>query len=344
MSSATAASAAAPRVVAAPQKYNHLNPASAAYSVKNAIAMSKLSDAAYLPQAEFTKVAKSLGFDDVRFFTKGSSQAYVVVKDDAVVVAFRGTEKKAGDFIDDAKVVRTEFVTGEKGTKVHRGFKAATEDVWAGPNGIEATLKSLRSAKPGRSVLLTGHSLGGAMATVATAELAKAGTPATGTYVFGSPRVGNEEFAAWFDKTVTTLYPHQKQNDAVTRVPGLLNWLPELSDWSEVGHKNQRYLAGTGDVMVGAGWSDKFMDRFYGRVESSIPKFEKTLDWAMEHGSAKTKAAIYAARKLVNLANPSEEPKEKITRSWADIWMTDGIRDHSMAGYVDAVSKMTAKD
>lgn len=333
--------------VAAPvtrAKYNHLNPASAQYSGKNAAALAKLSDAAYLEPAEFKKVAASLGFDDARFFTKGSSQAYVAVKGDAVVVAFRGTEGKLGDFIDDAKVRREAFNSGEKDTKVHRGFQDATRDVWAGPEGIAAHLTKLRAANPKRSVLLTGHSLGGAMATIAAAELARAGTPATASYVYGSPIVGNKEFATWFDKTITAFYPHQKQNDFVTRVPSLMNWVPEFSDWVEVGHKNQRYLGGDGSVMVGASRTDKFVDRAFGRIESGIPKVVASWDKVIDGASFEAKAALFAAKKLINMAKPSEAPVDEKKPTWSEIWFTDGLKDHKMVNYVNGTAINNTND
>jgi len=90
-----------------------------------------LADAAYLPIDQFRAVAGRLGFSDVRFHSKGSSQGSIAVKDDVIVVAFRGTETKLGDLIDDVKVIgKSDFasdVAGQPAGEVHRGFKSALQ-------------------------------------------------------------------------------------------------------------------------------------------------------------------------------------------------------------------------
>jgi predicted lipase len=45
---------------------------------------------------------------------------------------------------------------------------------------------------------IAGHSLGGAIATHATAHLIKAGHKVDVSYTFGSPRVGNHDFSVWY--------------------------------------------------------------------------------------------------------------------------------------------------
>lgn len=49
------------------------------------------------------------------------------------------------------------------------------------------------------SLWLTGHSLGGAMATLAAAWLAERKIPFSGAYTFGQPRVGDDNFQVAFD-------------------------------------------------------------------------------------------------------------------------------------------------
>ena len=54
------------------------------------------------------------------------------------------------------------------------------------------------------------------------------------------------------------------------------------------------------------------------------------------------RSSALPGKKLINIAVPPNPPEEKITRTWADIWMTDGVRDHSMAGYVKATAAVNA--
>ena len=54
-------------------------------------------------------------------------------------------------------------------------------------------------AADGGTVLVTGHSLGAALATLCAADLAARGAPVA-CYTFASPRVGNRTFAAWLGR------------------------------------------------------------------------------------------------------------------------------------------------
>lgn len=79
-----------------------------------------------------------------------------------------------------------------------------------------------RAYKP---IWLTGHSLGGALSTVFTYRLMKAGVPVKGLITFGSPRVGNDIFEYFLesamqeDGTEGNLLRFQHDNDGVTRIP-----------------------------------------------------------------------------------------------------------------------------
>src|SRR5262249_24342235 len=99
-----------------------------------------------------------------------------------------------------------DFFLGPDG--MHRGFRRALDQVW---DDLETHLDELRS----RPLWLTGHSLGGALATLAAARLATT-RGGKGLYTFGCPRVGNATF--------TTTVPHPwhrfvNSNDVVARLP-----------------------------------------------------------------------------------------------------------------------------
>ena len=92
---------------------------------------------------------------------------------------------------------------------MHRGFA----------RGLSHVLPTLESALAGETKLLvvTGHSLGGAMATLAASRLRPAGL-----YTFGAPRVGNHDFAGCIDRQVDDGLTYQRFVgccDIVTRVP-----------------------------------------------------------------------------------------------------------------------------
>lgn len=75
------------------------------------------------------------------------------------------------------------------GGRVHSGFKGALGEVWG---MLLPEIEALH--EQGLKIWLAGHSLGAALATLAVDRLAHV----QGLYTFGSPRVGDREFAARF--------------------------------------------------------------------------------------------------------------------------------------------------
>ena len=135
-----------------------------------------------------------------------------------LVLAFRGTEKKVSDWLTDARCVPA--VQGE--ARVHTGFleaftatrddtgrtvKEVVEDVLARPDARDDAGRPL-------PLFITGHSLGGALALLATRLVAPDVNGAC--YTFGAPRVGNYEY---FRFVRTPVYRVVNSADVVPRVP-----------------------------------------------------------------------------------------------------------------------------
>ena len=135
-----------------------------------------------------------------------------------VVIAFRGTEKKVSDWLTDAQCVPTLLGKG----KVHTGFLEAftqkknvdgktTKDV------VNEILRSPDTKDENGNPLplfITGHSLGGALALLATRLVA---SNVNGScYTFGAPRIGNYEY---FRFLKTPVYRIVNSSDIVPRVP-----------------------------------------------------------------------------------------------------------------------------
>jgi triacylglycerol lipase len=135
-----------------------------------------------------------------------------------VVVAFRGTEKKISDWLTDADA--TPVVVDA--TKVHGGFQKAFQ---VKTNDSAKTAQDLvreimdsdhtKGADGSRLPLfITGHSLGGALALLATRNVAPNVNGAC--YTFGAPRVANYEY---FKDVKTPIYRVVNSSDVVPRVP-----------------------------------------------------------------------------------------------------------------------------
>ena len=158
-----------------------------------------------------------------------------------MIVAFRGTEVKGGfarvarDILSDSRALP---VDSGQGGKLHRGFRDALDEVWDGAPAQRRLRDFLARLDPDghRSVWLTGHSLGAALATLAAHRQGRV----RGLYTFGSPRVGDARFAADFHVPTWRFVNHQ---DLVPNLP------PRLAPFFPYGHVGElKYIDRTGQV------------------------------------------------------------------------------------------------
>lgn len=171
------------------------------------------------------------------------AQAYVMSDSKDVLVACRGTEPTAiNDVLADLKMFPVKHhIAG----RVHRGFYAEYDKVIP---GIKEALKK-HDKKGDKTVWVTGHSLGGAMAVLVAAEL----QPSGGLHTFGQPRVGNKEFLKSLDGI--KYYRYRNNNDIVTAVP---------PSWLFFRHGGVlRYINTYGNIRP-ATWAQRFKDKCRG--------------------------------------------------------------------------------
>lgn len=158
-----------------------------------------ISRLAYLDDAreQFSK----LGYNEWYLIDIDGAQVHIAANAQEVIVAFRGTEPtEFNDIKADLKAYH------KKG--FHGGFLNEFKKVQA---QLIDRLGKLKRAMP-RPVYITGHSLGGAMATVAAYHL----PTAKGLYTFGSPRA-----VSLFNRQKLQV-PHYRtvnNNDIVPKVP-----------------------------------------------------------------------------------------------------------------------------
>ncbi|MDC7233568.1 MAG: lipase family protein [Spirochaetales bacterium] len=140
----------------------------------------------------FARMAFQLaGFDHFRFFQGKGTECMVSWNRKAVIVSFRGTELKSSSVLHEIRTdLNTLPVDFDRGGKVHKGFLKGLEEVWSGEDGLEQFLITLQSEKRKRPLWICGHSLGGALATLCFARIPHA----AGLYVYGAPRVGDQDF------------------------------------------------------------------------------------------------------------------------------------------------------
>ncbi|KAG8722709.1 hypothetical protein FRC08_012588 [Ceratobasidium sp. 394] len=103
--------------------------------------------------------------------------------------------------------------------KVHDGFRNAQANT---APAVLAAVKKIIAERGATKVTTTGHSLGGAIATLDAAFL-KLNLPSTisiKAVTYGQPRVGNQEFANWIDKIIPDFSRITHEHDVIPIVPG----------------------------------------------------------------------------------------------------------------------------
>lgn len=177
----------------------------------------------YDPQEEEKKLRENIEFLNlklVKTFDNKGTQAILLEDDKSVYLGFRGTEATSiKDIKSDTNAVTT---TCETGGKIHSGFNDAFSQVY-----LEISQTLTKEEYKNKPLFITGHSLGGALATVAAKKLTHTGG-ISACYTFGSPRVGDAE---WVENIKAPIYRVVNAADPVTMLPpgtetiGVVSWV-----------------------------------------------------------------------------------------------------------------------
>ncbi|MDG4813469.1 lipase family protein [Hydrogenovibrio sp. 3SP14C1] len=176
----------------------------------------------YDPQKEKQKLEENtafLGMHLVETFDNNGTQAILLENDTSLFLGFRGTEPTSiKDIKSDTKATT---IACESGGKIHSGFSEAFNQIAI---EVQQTLNKEQFSK--KPLFITGHSLGGALATIAAKKITHNGGIAA-CYTFGSPRAGDID---WFTNIKTPIYRLVNAADPVTMLPpgsetiGLFAW------------------------------------------------------------------------------------------------------------------------
>jgi triacylglycerol lipase len=180
-------------------------PRATSFSTANAQLLAQASTVAYDSPERCVKWAKVSGFTGAfDFFDNHDTQGFVAESGDAIIVAFRGTQpNRPMDWFVDFRATSDPW--DHQAGKVHSGFYSALRKVWGVtlPNG-EVLPKRLVN-RGSKTIWITGHSLGGALAELCAAQaLFCSKIPVQGVYTFGQPRVGTKEFADAVNAKIAT--------------------------------------------------------------------------------------------------------------------------------------------
>jgi len=190
-------------------------------------------------------------------------------------IAFRGSEKRRDwytnlEFDADrpefiAEVVRGEIISNQEksypyedksasGVEMHSGFARAYLSV-------RDRLFELLNERSPAQLILTGHSLGGALATLCASDVRHHFSELNlEIYTFGSPRVGNRNFSQLFNQRIRASYRFVYGMDIVPALP---------RPWQGYQHVDEEYRLGT-----------RFSLRFFSRQinDHAIANYVKSLE------------------------------------------------------------------
>jgi len=256
----------------------NVEPYKTTLSQGNAYWMAKIAKEIYKSQSDHPKdnhtpdkvsILTNLQKEDKNFIavfpiSKNSAQAALIQHKDYFCLAFRGTDESL-DWLDNLNMFSEKVLFGE----FHRGFWNSVKDIWdylynefnalnRFENGLDKNGKILYKKLP---LFLTGHSLGGAMATIAAARLIHLDVPFTSVYTFGQPRSMTLATSRIFNlEAMSRFFRFQNNNDIVTRIPA------RLMGYSHVG--SDIYIDVDKTLQNDPGFWFRFLDMTEGAFES----------------------------------------------------------------------------
>ncbi|MBE7382126.1 MAG: DUF2974 domain-containing protein [Leptolyngbya sp. SIO1E4] len=191
------------------------------------------------------------------------TQAFMFKKDHHIVLVFRGSQQAADwktnfsfrlrKFSVSSPPQADALPTGE----VHRGFQDAWESV---EKRVIIQLKKWWT--PSTNLWVTGHSLGGALATLASTSLEYQGYSISGLYTFGQPRVGDWQFVRKVQVRMgDRMFRYVNNNDVVPLIPPQFNIMNPTRLYGHMGHF--RYFDFRGRLqkhsLLGQRWGDRIL-------------------------------------------------------------------------------------
>lgn len=274
------------------------------YQPANAYWLSVCADEAYESAKKIkAKALNEWGFEVFNFIKRADTQCFIASTNQFIVIAFRGTEvNKYKDLLTDADLALT---TGYGG-KVHKGFKQAYAKV---RSVVKEKLKAHNAEN--KTLWLTGHSLGGALAVLAAYELKQQGYKVNGVYTIGQPRVGNNSFSNSFDKLLKNkCFRFIDKDDKVPEIP-----LKEFG-YSHVGQSI--YIASKNRLVLKYKRSKNVFNGVVSAGKSlsahSSDKYVKALEKNIDYNPVTSDVQVIKEKAVVNLNKEVDKASKSIKK------------------------------
>ncbi|MEM9804234.1 MAG: lipase family protein, partial [Cyanobacteria bacterium P01_D01_bin.56] len=220
------------------------------YNTKLALSLAKASMLVYQDIEYVLEILKLWGIKDIRddfqYFNNKEydTQAFLFRTDDCIVLAFRGS-KEIRDWYTNFSTRLRKFTIRREGKttissykgRVHTGFflgwASVEREVLEQIKHWQNELNLGESLPP---LLVTGHSLGGALATMAAASLQDNNMNVAGLYTFGQPRAGDVSFTRQLNNLLADkVFRFINNNDVVPHVPPPFSFRDPLRLYSHLG-------------------------------------------------------------------------------------------------------------
>ncbi|PZU99001.1 MAG: hypothetical protein DCF32_19140 [Leptolyngbya sp.] len=251
------------------------------------------------------------------------TQAFLFRRDNNLILVFKGTQQLS-DWKTNLKIRLKEFTvladqeavppTG----RVHRGFLDAWQSV---EKQVVYYLKKWRT--PETKLWVTGHSLGGALAAVATISLETQGFEVSGLYTFGQPRVADWKLVNYMNARMgDRIVRYVNNNDIVPMIPPqIIPWVPTRV----YGHMGQfRYFNDSGSLRRQSFLFQRFPDRLFGIIRAIVTS--GTPDAVDDH-----KMEFYVANLQKALDREEEEAKLEIEQGLISGDFVEGMKERMRA-------------
>lgn len=161
----------------------------------------QLCQLSYLSVTKQKTTLKQNKFIKFKGFSSENTYAFASVKDKTMYIVFRGSDlSDFDDIFDNLDIEKTEEGIG----KVHAGYKKHLDRIW---KNICLYISKNKCEK----IIITGHSMGGAVGQIASYRL-----PGTVGYFFGSARSVDNKI---YKSQKSHIYQIQNKYDVVTNFP-----------------------------------------------------------------------------------------------------------------------------
>ncbi|MEM8611618.1 MAG: lipase family protein [Cyanobacteria bacterium P01_H01_bin.105] len=284
------------RIVRSPYKvrdFEHLGDVTK-YSTKLALSLAKASRLIYQDMRYVTEISDLWGIDirhNFRYFNnkKRDTQAFIFRTDECMVLSFRGSQE-IRDWYTNFNTQLRNFTIRRAGKTTLSSYKGSVHTgFFLGWASIEKAVlaqiaswqsEALKQNSPLPPLLITGHSLGGALATMAAASLHENGINVAGLYTFGQPRVGDLRFTRQLNRNLEgKVFRFVNNNDVVPHIPPPFSIRNPLRLYGHLG--TVRYFNSKGLLTANYKAMNRLLDSLFGFGKSL---FESSFDLIADHG------------------------------------------------------------